>query len=354
MTTPDPAQQIVNEINALKSKLSSLHQSVRLSKIRDAVEDLQVRINTAPQKIAVIRQKGYVFEKTLEEQAASLAQQWTRLIPSINQQINLQSTDLQASIRPIETRVAQLTSLARNPVAAKSTLATVQSNIKLLEDKISAVEKTIIGMYDNLENHASKLDRQLTSIEFTLSNLAEASFQFLPTEGGIAAVKAVWCKTGKEEKEDPEGILFLTDQRILFEQKEEVATKKVLFITTEKQKIQTLQWEVPVALLDQVVTSKQGLLKNEDHIDVQFQTGAPMQNVHLHIWQDCETWQAMLNKARSREFDQERVVPVDQHELEKIKSAPTQCTSCGAVLEAVLLRGQDSIKCEYCGAVMRL
>ena len=39
-------------------------------------------------------------------------------------------------------------------------------------------------------------------------------------------VKAVWTKDGKEDKSDPEGTLYLTDQRLLFEQKEEVATKK--------------------------------------------------------------------------------------------------------------------------------
>ena len=170
----------------------------------------------------------------------------------------------------------------------------------------------------------------------------------------MAAVKAVWCKSGKEQKDDPEGILFLTDQRILFEQKQEVATKKVLFFATEKQKVQALQWEIPAALLDQVLTSKQGLMKNEDHLEIRFRSGASLQSAHMHIWQDCESWQALLNRARSKEFDQDRVVAIDQGELDKVKAAPTQCPSCGAILDAVVLRGQDSIKCEYCGAVIRL
>ncbi len=124
-------------------------------------------------------------------------------------------------------------------------MATLQSQVKVLEDKASAAERSISGMYDQVQNQLYKLSSRLDQIEFMLTNLAEASFQLLPTESGLAAVKAVWCISGKEQKDDPQGILFLTDQRILFEQKQEVATKKVLFIATEKQKVQALQWEVP-------------------------------------------------------------------------------------------------------------
>lgn len=354
MATPSPVQQFTTDVNALQSKVSSLQKSVRLAEVRDAVEDLQVKVAGISQRIGGLRQKGYVFEKTLEQQAANLSQQWTRVHPSINQQINLQATNLQASMRPIETQMSQLTVLSRNPASARPLLATLQSHVKLLEDKASAAEKTISGMYNQLESQVGQLGRHLDEIEFLLTNLAEASFQLLPTEGGVAAVKAVWCKTGKEQKEDPEGILFLTDQRVIFEQKEEIATKKVLFIATEKQKVQALQWEIPVASLDQVATSKQGMMKNEDHIDIRFQSGAPIQNAHLHIWQNCETWQALLNRARSKDFDNDRAVAIDQAEVEKQKSAPTQCPSCGAVLDVVVLRGQDTIKCEYCGAVVRL
>ncbi|MBI4731121.1 MAG: hypothetical protein HY781_03145, partial [Chloroflexi bacterium] len=268
MATPSPAQQLASDISALQTKVGWLQQSVRLTKARDAVEDLQTKVNSAVQRIANLRQKGYVFEKELEDQAANFAQQWISLYPPINQQVNMQSMNLQASIRPIETQMSQLAVAARNPAAARPLLATVQSQVNMLEDKVSAAENAINGMYNQFENQVYQFGKHLDDVESMLTNLAEASFQLMPTEGGIAAVKAVWCKTGKEQKDDPEGVLFLTDQRILFEQKEEVATKKVLFIATEKQKVQQLAWEAPAAMLDKVSTSKQGLLKNEDHIEI--------------------------------------------------------------------------------------
>lgn len=66
----------------------------------------------------------------------------------------------------------------------------------------------------------------------------------------------------------PDGVLYLTDQRLIFEQKEEVATRKILFITTAKKKIQEMEWALPISLLETVQVRKMGMLKNEDYLDL--------------------------------------------------------------------------------------
>jgi len=354
MATPSPAQQIADDIRALQNKVNSLQDGVRLAKVRDAVEDMQTKVTSQPQRIMTARGRGYVFEKDLEAQAQSFADSWAMLYPNLQSQINLQSSALMNSLRPIEMQMPQLTASAYNPAAARGTLNTMQSAVSQLESKVSAAERTIRGMYDQFERQVSEFIRHLDQVEYMLTQLAEATFGLLPTEGGIAAVKAVWCKTGKEQKDDPEGVLYLTDQRLIFEQKEEIATKKVLFIATEKQKVQGLQLETPVALVDNVQTSKAGLLKNEDHIEVRFQPGAPVQSAHFHIWQECALWQGLVNRAKSKDFDKGRAVAIDQAEVEKVKAAPTQCPACGGAITQVVMRGQDTIKCEFCGNVMRL
>jgi len=354
MATPSPAQQIADEISALQNKIGWLQDGVRLAKVRDAVEDVQTKVSSQPQRIATARGRGYVFEKDLEAQAQSFVDSWAMLYPNLQSQINLQSSALMNTLRPIEIQMSQLTAAAYNPAAARGILNTMQSAVSQLESKVSAAERTINGMYDQFDRQVSEFIRHMDQIEYTLTQLAEASFRLLPTKAGIMAVKAVWCKMGKEQKDDPEGVLYLTDQRLIFEQKEEIVTKKVLFVATEKQKVQGLQLEAPVALVDNVQTSKQGLLKNEDHIEIRFASGAPVQSAHFHIWQDCATWQGLINRARSKDFDKSRAVAIDQAEVEKVKAAQTQCSSCGGAITQQVLRGQDTIKCEFCGNVMRL
>lgn len=354
MATPNPAQQIAEDIRSLQSKVGSLQESARLSKARDAVEDLQSSVKQLSTRIMAIRKNGYLFEKGLENQEKNLSNAWTQLYPSIQSQINLQSSGLVNSMRSIEMQMTQLNIASRNPISARGLLGTLQSSVRMVEDKVTAIEKTIAGMYDNYQSQVQQFIHHLGEIEYLQKQLAEASFQLFPTEGGISAVKAVWCKGGKEQKDDPEGVLILTDQRILFEQKEEVVTKKVLFVATEKQKLQQLLFESPVQLVEKIDTSKQGLLKNEDHLEIHYASGAPAPTAHFHIWEDVATWQQLINRSKIKDFDLDRITAVDPEVLNKVKSAPSQCPNCGGNITQVVMRGMDSIKCEYCGFTIRL
>ena len=152
----------------------------------------------------------------------------------------------------------QLAAMAGNPGAARGLLATLQSAVGQVESKVTAADEVIEGMFTQFNGQVSAATRHQDDIEYLLTQLAEATFQLLPTEAGIAAVKAAWCKTGKEQKGDPQGVLYLTDQRVIFEQKEEIATKKVLFVVTEKQKVQGLLMQAPVALVDKYASGMDG------------------------------------------------------------------------------------------------
>ncbi|MEI6292008.1 MAG: hypothetical protein WCP19_16425 [Chloroflexota bacterium] len=354
MTTPSPIEQISNDISALQTRIGWMQDNIRLKSTVDAIEDLQTMVNGMKQFVSQLRSRGYVFEKELENQAADLPLQWSKLYPPIQYQVNNQTTILQQDIRLIEQKFSQLNASKNNIPAAKSLLSLIETDMDSLEDKIRSAENTITSMFNSFKNNAQETKKHLDEIDFMLTQLAEAKFSLLSTEGGIMAVKAVWCKDVKERSDDPEGILFLTDQRILFEQKEEVATKKVLFITTEKKMVQELKWENPVILLGEVVPSKMGLLKNEDHLDIRFNEGAALETAHLHILQDCNAWLPLLNRAKAKDFDKSKAVMIDQAEIDKVKALPSQCPSCGGNLTQVVLRGQDSINCEYCGFLIRL
>jgi len=349
-----PSADIIGQISALQTQVGWLQDSARLNQARDTVEDVQTSIQGMVQRIANLRQNGYVFEHELEDQAATFSGQWTALYPNVLQQLSFQSNTLMTSLRNLDAQMAQLNAQRNNPAMAQSLMGTIHGQVNSLQSQVSAAERSVSGMYDQLNTQVYQFTNHIIQIEQMLQEFAGATFRLLPTEGALMAVKAIYSPSGKEQKGDPEGVLFLTDQRLLFEQRQEVVTKKVLFVATEKEMVQKLLWETPVASIENVRTSKQGLMKNEDHLDITFASGTPIYTAHLHIWQAAEEWQVFINRAKSKDFDQTRAVAIDQAEVEKVKSLPSQCPSCGANLDQVVLRGQDSVKCDYCGFVIRL
>jgi len=354
-TPPTPAQQLAEDIQSLQSKLNNLQSQVRLSNLRDELEDLETTTNGLGQRVRDLRSQGYAFEKELEARAADLKRRWAALRLLALQQITQQSNQLDMEVRSVETLMMQLTARANNLSLARPMVSQTESAVSSLESKVSGAETSIRGMYDTYQAELRQFTTHLDEVTWMLTQLAQACFRLLPTECGILAVEAVWVKDGKEDKGDPKGVLYLTDQRILFEQKQEVATKKVLFITTEKQKVQQLLLEVPVVLMETVKGSKQGLFSHEDHLELTFASGAPFYTLHFHLdGQDSSRWQGLLGQAKSKIFDQDRAVAIDASQVEKAKSAPSQCPACGGAVNQPVLRGMDSLDCEFCGYVMRL
>jgi len=357
MTEQTPEQKMIERINGCKSKIDSLQADVRLSDLRDGVEDLDTQVKGLPPCVKDLRERGYVFGKGFETRATGFIAQWNALRPRILIEIDRQAPILERELRRLESQLSNVQ--GTNPRAAGTAVDRLESALEGLESKVEAVEGSVRGMYDSLKSEVgafkAKLDRVSEMLQKFSSAAAAGSFRLLPTDGALMAVKATYSRDQKMEKDDPQGFLFLTDQRLLFEQNQEIATKKVLFITTEKQKVQKIVFEAPLALVDQVQANKKGLFGHEDHLALTFKSGAPVYQAWLHLdGQDCNEWQAEIGRARSGDFASERAVAIDQAQVEKAKSAPTQCPNCGAPITQAVLRGMDSIACEYCKHVIRL
>ncbi len=343
-------EELASEAQSLQSEFQELQGKARLADLRDSVEDLQTTVNGMSQRVASLRSRGYVFEKNLEGDAENFAAQWRELRPVVLRAIEEQSAHLQRAVPALQNQIAAL--MARPNAAA---LERVKSQVKALESNIQAAERMVNGMFDSFRAQVNKRKAHLDRIDWMLTQLAEASFSLLPTEGAVRAVKAVWAKNGeKEEKGDPEGILYLTDQRILFEQKEKVATKKVLFIATEKKLVQQTLLDSALSLVEEAKPSTQGFMGKDDYLELRFGSGAPVRRALFHTWEDGDVWQRLIRRVQSGEFTADRAVELDEEAVAKVKSAPTECPTCGAILTQPVLRGQETITCEYCGNVIRL
>lgn len=354
-TPPSPSETLAEEIRTLQRDLQQLHNKINLTSEKDRLEDIHTRVTGLSQRIQSLRSTGYAFEKGLEATGEDLDRRWRSIKISVQNQTRLLSNQLSTALPPVEAQMNRLVATSRNVRMAQGMAKTVRSQIDQLESRVSSAERTIRGMYDSYDKELTQFANHLKDLEFSFARLEQSCLDLLPSECLVRAVKACWLVDGREDKGDPDGYLFLTDQRLIFEQNEEVTTKKVLFITTERKKVQEVKFSVPVALVDDVTAVKQGLFKNEDHIKLQFAHGAPFAATQLHLFeQDCNDWQALVRQVKAGELDRNRAIEIDQEAVEAARSAPTVCPSCGAKIDQVVLRGMTTLTCSYCGSVIRL
>ncbi len=355
MTEQTPQEQLKSKLDSLRWKLQNLQSEARLNSVRDQVSDLDTKVNELNQRVKSLRLKGYVFGKGLESRVQGYLQRWNSMSPELKRQIDMQAPSLEMELTMISAQMRQIEANAFNPSMGLPMAEQFEHSLGMFQDKVNAAEQTIRTSFDSFSGEITQTSAEVDRIEWMLTQLTEACFKLLATEGGLMAVKARWARDERMDNNDPQGVLYLTDQRIIFEQKEEVTTKKVLFIATEKKKVQQMMLEAPVGLVEKVDAVKKGLFKNEDHLTITFKSGAPVRSAWFHLdGQDCNMWQGLINQACSHDFDDEREVPVDQAAVEKVKQAPGKCPNCGAPINQQVMRGMDSITCEYCQYVIRL
>lgn len=280
----DALQDEMNRLNSLRDKLA-------FKDANGAVDDIERTLNALPGMLAELRTGGYVYKGFFEHNLTTLTDQWRRQRPLVTNEIGNRQRALTSEMGSIQTLHAQ-------HVPAGSSLAN-------LESRVSDAERSLESMYKGLQNAVSEFEDKVKDALWTVNQIKNATFTLQGGEAAFEAVPANWKKPG--DNDGVEGVLFLTDRRLIFEQREEVATKKVLFITTAKQKLQSVQWEVPVTAISAAAASKRGFMNKDDFLTITLSFG-PFQTTDLHLrGESGEAWRNMIEQVRSGAVTQERV-----------------------------------------------
>jgi hypothetical protein len=340
---------------ALESNMQSLADSVSLQTAHGAIAELEQGVIDLEALIEDVRSRGYSYKNYLERKADTLKRKWLEAEPALRREM----AQAERGLLPAYNRLAErYNSAIQMGSAGGSHVTAIEQGIRDLETRVRSSDTALRAVYGSVLDTYRQTKAQVDDVLWMLDEAEGASFDWLLGENPIQAVQAKWWRDG--EKQGPSGVLFLSDQRLLFEQKEKVATKKVLFITTDSETVQELVFEAPVGSVASCAASSKGLFGHQDHIDVTFSAGN-YQNAHFHLeGQDSETWAGLINRVANGDIQAERYysegetpesaeAALDQ----AFSEAPSKCEACGAPLDEKLVKGQRQIECEYCGTVMR-
>jgi len=321
----------------IDSQLHELAEDVTFTDEKTAVADLEGGIADLQEQVAHVRSRGYRYKNYLERKLETLEKKWREAEPTVRRELNVAETEL----APMYDRVAR----SRNA-----------RQVADLRARVDAARSSINAAFSNVRQTFYQTGQQIREVVWLLEQVDEASFDLASGENPVQAVEADWVDYGSEE---PEGVLYLTDQRMIFEQKQKVATKKVLFVTTESEMVQELLLETPIDTIGEVKTSKKGVLGGKKFLDVTFSGGNVLGAKFQIKGQDNEAWATLVKRVTSGDISHERFVfdgedlEAEQAALEEAFSeAPTECSSCGAPVE-VEMGAERQVTCEYCGTVMR-
>jgi hypothetical protein len=233
---------------------------------------------------------------------------------------------------------------AADPGDIRAEVDEVERAVDSMENKVEAAVDTAKSMFEALSTNVDQAYRLISEINWTMDQVEEATFDFIAGENPVVVAKAEW-HAGDEK---PDGILYLTDQRLMFEQKE----KKGGFLGIGRKKVQELGWEVPVNQIEEARSYHKGMLGHRDMVELQLGSGAPYAQLVFEVkGADNDWWIRQINRVRTGDMLNECVGSEGQSEVD-LSEVPSACPNCGGLLPEVM-RGQQQLTCEYCSTVIR-
>jgi len=297
--------QISVETNSLNSSLEDLKTRSSLHKVVDEVNRLDNDLLHALDLLESARKEGFVYQKDLEEITYKAMDQWQGIKPEILVSIPQQADAFQKKLLATRPQLVKVNSILGNPESAAPLIRDASTQLSGLSTELDQIENVLESRFTDIRNHTSEITGRLNLIHWSMDQLSQAKFSLNETEHLIHAVQARWDQEGDQY---PEGVLFLTTQRIIFERKEKVATKKILFITTSSELVQEVIIDQKIDACTNEKAFHRGLFGNQDFLDITI-SDPKLGNVSFHLnGQDCNLWEGWIKKAKSGEIENERSV----------------------------------------------
>lgn len=295
--------QISAEVDTLNSSLEDLKSRSSLNNVVDELNRLDADLTHALDLLEGARREGFVYQNDLEEIAYNAMDQWQGIKQELSVSVPQQAQSFQRKLLPLGGQLGKLNRTLGNPTSAAPLLRDAASRVNTFSNELNQLESSLENKFADIRMQTTQITSRLNLIHWSLDQLSQAKFRLQEPENLIHAVQARWDQEGNQ---DPEGILYLSNKRIIFERKEKVATKKVLFIATAKELVQEVLIDQKLESCNNEKAIRKGLFGNQDFVEITF-SDPILKDVSFHInGQDCKLWTTWIQKAKSGEIEKER------------------------------------------------
>ncbi|MBK8020174.1 MAG: hypothetical protein IPK19_01820 [Chloroflexi bacterium] len=347
----DAASPATARLSTLRLEFETVFRDATLHDLANEISELTRKVTSLPADIERIRSRGYVFAAYLEQKSGVLSHRWEESRRDAQRIVDTEAFRLRDDTERLRKAVERAETLSLKPGALERELPDLDNELRLVKGMLTDAQNRVRALYSTLSTDTNQTMAQIQNITWVLDERDEASFPFLAEEGVFLAAKAEWQASGRG-KDDPDGILILTDQRLIFEQKETTGKKLGLF---GGKKTQELEWAIPLHQVESVKAENKGLFGGKDLLHFVFAAGAPLAEATVEVkgGVQCKFWAAQIERMTSGDVNDERAIPADPEVVEALRSAPAACPACGGTLPQ-LVANQRQIDCDYCGHVIRI
>jgi len=298
-------------LKELSASVKNLKAEIQFEAVRQDIERGNTQSERIDKSLADARLSAYAYRDALANHARQVNAAWqtmTRILPKkIEQEIAI----LRGNTHALTILLNQAMDAPDNEAVFDRCCNALETEITGQQSKIQEAETRLMNLYKPVQAAMNSLEDYIRDVQWALETVGESHVDF-DGEHVYIACKAEWSTTGKAG-DDPDGILYVTHKRLLFEQKEKQG--KFLGVFGGK-KVQNALWEVDLAHLQSSEAERKGIIGGRAMLTLTFSPDASLPSITLEVKGGFgnERLERMLMQAKDGQFTPPLDVPdISEH-----------------------------------------
>lgn len=304
MSSPDSQAQL----EQLRAAHNQTATAVTLQHKQAALHDVERYVTNTVKTAEGLTQAGYARAAALSDRVRALQSGLDQARQAFNQLTNAASAHLKADLSQNEAAIAAALDGKTALVApCLSALQAIADRVTLAEEQLDAVLKPV-------NDARYPLDQLLNVVKWSQSEWEEFSGNRGAYGGMLIAAEAEWKQTGRGG-DDPDGVLYLTERALIFEQKEKKGKTLGMF---GGKMVHEVEWAIPLTDISDVRAKNEGMFGGRDILFISVSSGDPAPEVKVEVKgsADNKIWAAYIGQARTgSDFFAAELTPVPTPDL---------------------------------------
>lgn len=288
------------DMAALRQEYDRLRQQTDLASATGEAWELSREVGRFEERIEALGRRGYAFTRRLAREAADLRERWRTAESNFDRILRDARYDVRRDLDRVDMALRQA---ERAP--GDGTIGLARTEIRALARRLDEERSRLIRTYENEKTDIRAFDRHLDALEWSTEQLSAAAFQLDAGETMIVAAQVEWREDGDGDERD--GVLYLTDRRLLLERKERTGAFLGIFGGRMEQ---ALVWSLALDDVEDVRSEDMGILGSRDMLSLRARRGgeaATELSIEIKANADNQEWAGFITRAKGRGYEDERL-----------------------------------------------
>lgn len=272
------------------AKVAKLQADAALENAGDSLERLGRQLTQLRRQAQELGAKGYGAADPLDALASSLGDAARTVTAMADARLTAYRAALADALIDLQAQASAASE------ADEAAVAEIEAAASAFETQVRAAQRDLDGLTAPLSKALSDLDRHLSLIQRGVEAWAEFTGQRDGAEDVRVAADAEWV-AGQGRDEAPDGTLYLTDKRLIFEQDEKVGKRLGLF---GGKQVREVEWAINLSEIGGVRAKNAGMLGGRDML--YFDHGGREYTLEVKGRASNDDWAAYIERAKAGAF----------------------------------------------------